>query len=230
MKDGKRIQSGIARGFDTGLRGERTSGYAFRFRGLLRVPATGLYLLHMQGADGYRIALNGGDVLTRDGPHGPAEKTAVQNLAAGDHAIAVDYFVDKACIPFFKLECQGPGVARQEILRTALLHAANVPMPQVAFTTTGGTNGTATIKVQVDAKGHEIAKTRLFLGKLQMAESDGAELIYTGPLPSGESTLPARIVFDKDLTLDSEPQSISGDGGKTLEKVLDEKGAPVYRN
>lgn len=212
LKDGQRIQSGIARGFDTGLRGARTSGYAFRFRGLLRVPATGLYLLHMQGADGYRIALDGGDVLTWDGPHCPAEKTAVQNLAAGDHAIAVDYFVDKAYISFFKFEREGPGVARQEIPRTALLHAANLPLPQLALTSTGGTDGTANIKVQVNANGHQIAKTRLFLGKLQMAESDGAELSYTGPLPDGESTLSARVVFDKDHTLDSEPQSITVTG------------------
>lgn len=107
---------------------------------MLRVPATGLYPLHMQGADGWRIALDGGDVLAWNGPHGPAEETAVQNLAAGDHAIAVDYFVDKAYIPFFKLEWEGPGVARQEIPRTALLHAANLPLPQVALTSTGGTD------------------------------------------------------------------------------------------
>ena len=95
----------------------------------------------------------------------------MQNLVEDHHANAVNYFVDKAYIPFFKLEWQGPGVARQEIPRTALRHAAKLPLPHVALTTTGGTDGTATIKAQVDAQGHEIASVRLFPGKLQIAES-----------------------------------------------------------
>ena len=45
--------------------------FAFRFNGLLRVPTGGLYVLHMQGADGYRISLDGHEVLAWDGPHGP---------------------------------------------------------------------------------------------------------------------------------------------------------------
>ena len=212
LKDGRRIQSGISRGFDTDLRGNRQSAYAFKFNGLLRVPASGLYVLHMQGADGYRIALDGREALAWDGPHGPAEKTAVLNLAEGDHPLAVDYFVDKASPPFFKLEWEGPGLPRQEIPRAALLHVETGHAPQVTLTATGGANGTANITVKVDPKEHQIAKTSLFLGKLQIAEASGPELTYAGPMPGGDSTLSARIVYDKDHTLDSEPQTVTVTG------------------
>ena len=212
LKEGRRVQSGIARGFDTELRGERHSGYAFRFTGLLRAPAAGLYVLSMQGSDGYRIALDGKDALIYDGPHGPAEKTAVLNLAKGDHPLAVDYFVDRSSSPFFKMEWQGPGLARQEIPSTALLHAESGQSPQAVLTAKGGTDGTATIAVNVDPKGHAIVNTRLFLGALQIAESTSAALRFSGPMPEGASTVWARVTFDNDHTLDSEPMTVNVTG------------------
>jgi hypothetical protein len=212
LKDGRRVQSGISRGFDTELRGDRNTAYAFKFNGLLRVPAAGLYLLHMQGADGYRIALDGAVALTWDGPHGPAEKTAVLNLAKGDHPLAVEYFVDTASTPFFKLDWEGPGLARQEIPRGALLHAEAGQSPQAALAATGGTDGKATITVKIDPKGHQLVKTRLFLGKLQIAEADGPELTYAGPMPAGENPVWVRLVYDQDHTLDSEPLPVAVTG------------------
>lgn len=212
LKDGRHIQSGVARGFDTDLRGDRADGYAFKFRGLLRVPADGLYVLHMQGSDGYRIVVDGRDALVWDGPHGPAEKTAVVNLARGDHPLAVDYFVDQPGAPFFKLEWEGPGLPKQEIPHTALFHAAIGPMPQMTLVSTGGTNGTATITVRVDPKGHAVAKICLFLGKLQIAENSGPDLTYSGPMPNGETAIWARLVYDQDHTLDSPFQTLSVSG------------------
>ena len=212
LKEGRRIQSGISRGFDTDLRGERESAYAFRFKGLLRVPADGLYLLHMQGADGYRITLDGREALAWDGPHGPVEKTAVLSLAKGDHPLAVDYFVDLASPPFFLLEWEGPALPRQEIPLSALLHAQAGQIPKAVLTSSGGTNGTATIMVKVDPKGHAMARTRLFLGKLQIAETDSPELTCQGPMPAGENIVWARLVYDKDHTLDSAPLAITTTG------------------
>jgi hypothetical protein len=205
---GHRMQSGIARGLDTTVGGERTAGYAYRFRGLLRVPTTGLYVLYAQGADGYRIALDGRDTLTWDGPHGPAERAAVVTLAEGDHPLAVDYFVDRAAVPFFKLEWEGPGVPRKEIPADALLHAAGQPLPEMMLSATGGSDGTATIRVNVAPRGHAVAKTHLMLGKLQIAESSGDKLVYRGMLPDGDSTVWARLVYDRDHTLDCQPRAV----------------------
>jgi hypothetical protein len=212
LSHGRRIQSGIARGFDTELRGDRNSGYAFKFRGLLRVPADGLYVLYARGSDGYRIVQDGRPALAWDGPHGPAEKTAVLNLARGDHSLAVDYFVDQPATPFFSLEWEGPGLPRQEIPAAKLSHADDGRLPRIALTAKGGSDGAANIAVQVDPRGHEVTRTLLFLGKLQIAESNGPQLNYSGLMPEGESTLWARLVFDRDHTLDSEPRTVTVTG------------------
>ena len=166
LKDGRRIQSGIARGFDTTLCEDRKAGYAFRFQGLLRVPASGLYVLHMQGSDGYRITVDGREALLWDGPHGPAEKTAVLNLTQGGHPLAVDYFVDKSPVPFFKLEWEGPGLSREEIPAAALCHAESGTRPQMTLAATGGTDGTARITLHVDPRGQKIVKMRPLPGQV----------------------------------------------------------------
>jgi hypothetical protein len=212
LPKGRRVQSGISRGFDTDLRGERERAYAFQFHGVLRVPADGLYLLHLQGSDGYRISLNGREALAWDGPHGPAEKCVVLNLAKGDHPLGADYFVDQAAPPFFKLEWEGPGLARQEIPRAALLRTATGATPQTMLGWTGGVDGAAKITVKINPKGHSIAKTCLFLGKLQIAEAIGPQLTYAGPMPGGENLVWARVFFDRDHTLDSEPREVKVTG------------------
>ena len=57
-----------------------------------------------------------------------------------------------------------------------------------------------------------MVRTRLFLGKLQIAEAEGASLTYAGPLPSGENSVWARLIYDKDHTLDSEPLTVTVTG------------------
>jgi hypothetical protein len=67
----------------------------------------------------------------------------------------------------------------------------------------------------VDGRGHAVKKTGLFLGQLQLAETNGQALQYQGPLPRGTNTLRARILFDESQTVDSDPF------------LLNETGKPV---
>jgi hypothetical protein len=213
LKDGKCIQRGVSRGFDTSLRGDRNSGYAFRFSGLLHAPTDGIYVLDMQAADGFQIRVDQQDVLTYDGIHGPNEKTMVLNLSQGNHALAVDYFVDMASPPFFKLSWQGPRIARQEIPVSALFHVApQKPEPRIQILSTGGAAGAAEIQVRVEPNAHTIDKITLFLGTLQIAESKGNELAYKGPMPEGESPVWALVTFDKDNTMTSEVNTVKVTG------------------
>lgn len=209
---GKHIQTGFSRGFDVDLRRDRGSAYGFKFFGLLRAPRTGLYQLHMQGSDGYRIRVNGQDALTWDGIHGPTEKTAFVSLTKGDHSFGVAYFVDQAPAPFFKLEWEGPGIPRQEIPASVLLHRDTKPQPQVTMSATPAGNGTASVTVNVDPKGHVLSKLRLFLGKLQIAETDQSTINFAGPLLDGENNLWTRVVYDKDHTIDSNPTVVKVSG------------------
>jgi hypothetical protein len=201
-------KQGVARGFDTSVGASLGRRYALRYKGFLHAPTNGLYVLRMQGSDGYRISVDGRDALVWDGSHGPAERSGYASLAKGYHPVEVDYFVDGSSSPFFKLEWEGPGIARQEISPASLVRQDFGTMPVATLTTFGGTDGTAMIKVDVDAKGHKINKVQLLLGTMQMAESFSAALTYNGPMLNGTNTLWTRVTYDNNCTMDSLPKHI----------------------
>lgn len=205
LEAGTLVQQGISRGFDISLANDRTSRYGFRFKGFLRVPAQGLYVLRMQGSDGYRITIDGQEVLLWDGPHGPAERSGVVNLCSGDHALLVDYFVGGSASPFFKLDWEGPGMSREAIPTSALLHEDSGHMPAATLTATQAGDGTARVVVAVDAKGRAIQRTQLFSGAMRLADSETPSLTYEGPLLEGTNSLWSRVVYDTRNTVDSEP-------------------------
>ena len=212
LSAGKHIQSGVSRGFDVDLRGDRANAYGFRFYGLLRTPQTGLYQLHMLGSDGYRIRIDNRDALVWDGIHGPTEKTAFVHLAKGDHALGVAYFVDQAPAPFFKLEWEGPGISLQEIPASDLIHRQTDVSPELTMTAASHGNGTGYVFASVQPKGHQVNKLQLFLGKLQIAESADSILSFTGPLLQGKNMLWTRLTYDKDHTIDSDPTTVDIQG------------------
>ncbi len=209
---GKLTRLGLARGFDLGVREQRTAGYALTFKGLLRVPEEGLYILRAQIDGGYRIQLDGKDALTWDGQHGTTEKAAVQNLSKGDHPISVSYIYDQLPTANFGVEWEDPHLPRQPIPLESLrvVDDGAFPVPTVKAEAPG--DGTAHITASVDGLGHTINKTALFLDQLQLADSDGPSVKYYGPLPHGKNTLWCRVIFDNNHSVDSNPTALSVTG------------------
>ncbi|MCP4450056.1 MAG: hypothetical protein GY809_01235 [Planctomycetes bacterium] len=212
MSQGTLFRRGLARGFDLSVRGQRKSGYAMMFQGLLRVPVQGLYLFHSQIDGAYRIRIDGKDVLVWDGQHGTTEKAAIQLLARGDHVIEVSYLYDQLHARNFSIEWQGPGLARQPIPLTALrtARAGQYPVPSLTAESPG--DGTGHVTVSVNTRGHDVNKITLFLGHLQLAQNNGPNLEYEGPLPRGENTLWSRVLFDGNLSVDSETVTLDVTG------------------
>ncbi|AQT69176.1 putative protein related to plant photosystem II stability/assembly factor [Anaerohalosphaera lusitana] len=204
LTDGRLAQQGICRGFDTTLQGTRGHGYGYQYTGLLDVPATGLYLFHMRGTDGYSITIDNKNALTWDGLHGPEEKTFMLVLEKGLHPISVDYFLDRR-EPFFKLEWKGPGLDRHPIPESALVHELDSDMPHTRLIVRGGDNGKVLAGVIIRPNGHKIEKTQLFLDDMAIKESKGDELRYTGLLPAGKHEIWARVYYDGNHTIDSQP-------------------------
>ena len=199
---GKLVQQGICRGLDIELRGQRREGYAFRFRGLLDVPATGFYLLHMRGTDGYRLVVGDDTTLVWDGLHGPAPKTVGLHLARGHHPLTIDYFVDRNK-PFFQLEWEGPGVPRQDIPAEVFAYRSDGALPESDLRVKADDQGRIQAEVRVKPNGHTIEKIEFYFDDMQIHSAAGESLTYAGVLPAGTHEVWARLFYDGNHTLDT---------------------------
>lgn len=63
-----------------------------RWTGVLRVSAPGRYMFYTESDDGSRLHIDGKLVVDNGGNHIPEEKSGEVDLAAGDHAIRVEYY------------------------------------------------------------------------------------------------------------------------------------------
>jgi len=66
--------------------------FVSRHTGLLTVATAGSYTLYLNSDDGSRLYLDGALAINDDGSHGMTEKSATLTLAAGAHALRVEYF------------------------------------------------------------------------------------------------------------------------------------------
>ncbi len=212
LTSGKIIRTGLARGFDTGVREHRNGGYALTFTGFLRVPADGAYLFHAQIDGAYRIEIDGDELILRDGQWGTKHHAAFRVLARGDHPIRVSHVYDELPAHNFSIDWEGPGFSRQPIPLDALRVTDAGAYPTPTLSTSAPGDGTGRVQVQVDPRGHAVDRIALFLGALQLAEKHGTQLEYRGPLPAGTNLLWARIVFDGSHTVDSAPSNLSVTG------------------
>ncbi len=86
------------RKFDAGFPGLGKGGnkllewFAIRFEGQLMVPAAGSYAFRLNSDDGSRLYIDGQLVIDNNGVHPPKAVEGRAQLAAGAHAIVVEYF------------------------------------------------------------------------------------------------------------------------------------------
>jgi len=66
--------------------------FALRFKGLVRVPSTGVYVFYLGSDDGSKLTVAGKEIIVNDGAHGLAEEKAEIALEAGWHPIEIAYF------------------------------------------------------------------------------------------------------------------------------------------
>ncbi|MCX6929207.1 MAG: PA14 domain-containing protein, partial [Verrucomicrobia bacterium] len=212
ISQGKLFRQGLARGFDLNIREQRNSGYALIFKGFLRVPTDGLYLLRAQIDGAYRIQIDGQDALVWDGQHGTTEKAAVRQLSKGEHPLTVTHLYDQLPASNFAIDWEGPGLPRQAIPLEALRVEDDGSYPQPVVKAENAGDGTGRIEVMVATRGHTVNKTVLFLGQLQIAETHAPELRFHGPLPAGTNTFWSRVIFDGNHSVDSDRTTVQVTG------------------
>lgn len=77
---------------DSALLGEIKTTFLAHVAGFLTVAQPGKYGLRLTSDDGSRLALDGRTVIDHDGLHSATSRTAEVELAAGEHALAIDMF------------------------------------------------------------------------------------------------------------------------------------------
>ena len=78
----------------------RDTDFAFRFNGLIDIPADGSYTFFLNSDDGSKLSIDGSAVVTNDGMHAMEEKSASSTLTKGIHTFEVLYFQEQQDIHY----------------------------------------------------------------------------------------------------------------------------------
>jgi hypothetical protein len=122
------------------------SNFYARWTGVLRVEKAGTYGIHIESDDGSRVSIGGKGAVDNGGVHPMTEKSGQAELAAGDHALLVEFFQgggEAGC----KLSWTPPGGGKRAIPDAALLHrkgAEKIDWDEAAWKKRKG--GAATVK------------------------------------------------------------------------------------
>jgi len=104
----------------------RADHVAGLFTGWLEVPAGGLWTISSESDDGSRVLVNGVSVVENDGLHPMVDRSGTIGLAAGKHALRVEFFENEGGAGLI-VRIAGPGTARQAIPAAWLSRGGSVP-------------------------------------------------------------------------------------------------------
>jgi S1-C subfamily serine protease len=119
----KPVVSGIADKPAPGAYNSHPDQFALEFVGLVNVPADGLYTFFTRSDDGSRLLIDDRLLVDNDGLHPPREAAGLVRLAAGYHAVRLQYF-EAGGDQVLQLSYEGPGLSKQEIPASAYRHQA----------------------------------------------------------------------------------------------------------
>ncbi|MFH1497877.1 MAG: PQQ-dependent sugar dehydrogenase [Verrucomicrobiota bacterium] len=94
--------------------GSRADNYGLRYTGTLNLPTAGTYTFYTRSDDGSLLHINGTLVVDNDGLHGNVEESGTITLAAGSHAITVDY-IEAGGGQSLEVSFEGPTMPKQII-------------------------------------------------------------------------------------------------------------------
>jgi alpha-L-fucosidase len=114
------VKSGVLAGFEFSPR-RQAENFAFRYRGYVTVPRTGVYQFFTLSDDGSQLYIGDKLVVDNDGLHGMAEAAGVIALEAGAHPITVTFF-EKTGNEGLEVWYAGPGLEKQRLPNSALSH------------------------------------------------------------------------------------------------------------
>lgn len=119
------VKTGHVDNFGLGMQ-NRADNFQLKFTTTLNIPSTKIYTFFVNSDDGARLYIDGALLVDNDGLHGPIERSASKNLAAGAHTIMVTYF-ESTNTEVLSVQISAAGLPKQNIpnayLGTALTNA-----------------------------------------------------------------------------------------------------------
>lgn len=100
---------------------DTTEHFGFRYSGLIKIPADGVYQFFTNSDDGSRLFIDGRLVVNNDGLHGMLEKKSVVPLAKGLHRIVVTFF-EKTDGDALEVYWAGPGIEKRVVSDVMLVY------------------------------------------------------------------------------------------------------------
>jgi mono/diheme cytochrome c family protein len=104
---------GTSAGFDLGL-ALRSSDFALKFDGFLRIDRDGEYRFHLTSDDGSKLWIDGRLVVANDGIHATTTKAAAVTLAKGVHPFKVGVFQGGGEV-VLEVDIEGAGLSRRSV-------------------------------------------------------------------------------------------------------------------
>jgi mono/diheme cytochrome c family protein len=111
---------------------QRGDQFALRFEGFLRIDREGDYTFHLTSDDGSRLLVDDKLVVNNDNVHATTHKGGKARLAAGLHAVVVEYF-EQGGEERLIAEYEGPGVRRQKLADAMSVAKQPPPKEQLAI-------------------------------------------------------------------------------------------------
>jgi len=219
----KPVKQGRVATLDDTIQEDRYRLYAIRYRGYLRVPASGLYVFWVGTCDGSRLVLDGRVVADYDGLHSASVKQFPVALGEGLHAFDLRYFKGPCrrhgghanLNEKLSVKWEGPGFGLRRLsagdflcredglpsLRLGLKGAAAKPVLD---------DNLVDLVAALDLRGHRPERLQVFRGRMVLKTIAGAELGSGREarlrllVPAGRNRLRARLWFDHKRSVDSD--------------------------
>lgn len=203
------------RAFDSGFPGvsERFEWFALDYRGAFSAPVAGSYGFNLLSDDGSKLFIDGKLVIDNDGVHSPAKKSGTVSLAAGPHAIEVQYFQGPRVQIALVLEWKPPGQQDFVVFETkkaALAQVAERP---------GAVRITLPADVLFDTAKYDLKPDAVEALRV-------AKLTAIDPRPSGRVTVEGHT---DDVGKDASNQTLSENRARSVATWLTSHGVAAAR-
>ena len=218
----KPVKQGYVKTLDDTVREDRSTGYSIRYKGFLRAPADGLYVISAGTSDGSRLFIDGKLIADNDGIHSTSQKLYSISLRKGLRPFKLDYFKGadngnsrQSTTAKIAISWEGPGFEMRELRGEDFCCNASTNIPSATLRLQGGDSAKVLednmVKIQVgsDRRKQLIQKLQLFAGKVLLTTKLGADVDDKGNvdmsvlLPEGKNQIWARLWFGDGASVDS---------------------------